>query len=546
MWSCGWSTTNSAGARQRIATVNSYTNPGELTREPNQTSAPINLTAGQNYYVELLHKEGGLGDHFAVYWQTPSNSTATIIPGANLVPPCTSNTVMQWSVSNGVCLANDNMSITNRPPVVAQAGIDQELCTTSFTLNATVPSSGTGVWSILSGPGAVTTPTSAASTVTGVTMGETTVLVWTVTDAPCVARDTVVLRSRPLILTAGGDVTYCPGMLINLTANVNDIPMNGGWRWSGPASFAAVIQNTGRPNATLAMGGNYIVTYTPDKVGCPVVRDTVNVNMSTAARATLTAKSTGPYCEGDSIELTVDTVNTSPGGVWEWILPNGATLTGKSITIPNATIAMNGNYTVRYNLNSCDFYASTVVVVKANPTATATNTGPYCYDATISLLGNGVDPSLCSSSNELVFNGNFNDTLQPSAGFLSQYTLSRSTGWGNYTMTNYPRSFWSFVAGPCTDHTSGTGGFLVADGSNSPNLYVWRQNLTGIQPNKFYRFTTWVSNLLVISAAEIRLTVNGQPLAVGMNNGPDTLATVRMDNIPACQWVQVSGLLVFW
>ena len=36
-----------------------------------QRSAGINLTAGQKYYIEVLHKEATGGDHFAVSWQGP-------------------------------------------------------------------------------------------------------------------------------------------------------------------------------------------------------------------------------------------------------------------------------------------------------------------------------------------------------------------------------------------------------------------------------------------------------------------------------------------
>jgi hypothetical protein len=34
----------------------------------------------------MLHKEGTGGDHYAVYWETPSNSTLTLIPGGVLAP----------------------------------------------------------------------------------------------------------------------------------------------------------------------------------------------------------------------------------------------------------------------------------------------------------------------------------------------------------------------------------------------------------------------------------------------------------------------------
>ncbi|MEL6356857.1 MAG: PA14 domain-containing protein, partial [Bacteroidota bacterium] len=71
-----------------IANVPGYTSIAQLNKYPEQT-ATVNLTAGQAYYVQLLHKEGTGGDHFAVYWETPSNSTPTVIGGEFLVPdPC--------------------------------------------------------------------------------------------------------------------------------------------------------------------------------------------------------------------------------------------------------------------------------------------------------------------------------------------------------------------------------------------------------------------------------------------------------------------------
>ncbi|MFK7935354.1 MAG: PA14 domain-containing protein, partial [Saprospiraceae bacterium] len=80
------STDASASSSSLIASISGWTNVTDHTKYASQTSASINLVAGQSYYVELLHKEGGGGDHFQVYWQTPSNNSWTIIPGANLSP----------------------------------------------------------------------------------------------------------------------------------------------------------------------------------------------------------------------------------------------------------------------------------------------------------------------------------------------------------------------------------------------------------------------------------------------------------------------------
>jgi uncharacterized repeat protein (TIGR01451 family) len=526
------STNDNPVNKVRLAYITGSTNVTEFTKYPTQTSVTVSLTAGQNYYTELLHKEGSGGDNFQVYWQTPLSSVNTIVPGANLAPFCTPQTTLRWTVTNGSCIATDDVVVTNSRPVTANAGPDQESCGSTFTLAATVPSEGTGVWTIVSGPGTITTNSSINTTVTNVTLGASTVLRWTVTNGACSSFDEVTIKNTALTLTAGGGVTYCPGMFIQFFANVNDpVIRTNGWNWSGPASFASLIQNAARPNALPNMGGTYTVTYNPNRAGCPTATATTTVVMSIVNRATMTAKNLGPYCIGQTIVLDVDTINTTPNGIWTWTLPDGSTRTGKQISIPNATTAMNGNYTVQYALSGCDFYSSTVVQVRANPTATATNTGPFCYDANINLFGNGFDPSLCTDVSNLVVNGDFNDANAATRGFTSEYNYTSSAGWGNYFITNSPNVIWSGFASACPDHTTGTGNMLIADGINTPNSYVWQQNVTAVEPNKFYKFSVWVNNLYTRSYARIRLTVNGQQVG----------STLEM-NYPLCQWIEVSGI----
>jgi uncharacterized repeat protein (TIGR01451 family) len=538
------STDANAANKTRLAYITAWTNPAEFTKFPTQTSVTVNLIAGQNYYTELLHKEGNSGDNFQVYWRTPVNATPTIIPGTNLVPFCTPQTTLRWTVVNGACRATDDVVVTNSLPVTANAGLDQESCGTTFTMAATVPSQGIGTWTIVSGTGTITTPTSISTTVTGVPLNTTTVLRWTVTNGACSTFDEVTLTNRPLTLNAGGNVTFCPGTFVQFFANLNaNEPYNNpnGWQWSGPASFFSLVQNAARPNATVQMAGTYTVNYNSGRPGCPAVSTTVNLSMSNAARAYLTAKNTGEYCEGQTIMLDVDTVNTTPNGVWTWTFPDGTIKTGKSVFIANSTTAMNGNYTVKYALTGCDFYSTTVVVVKANPTAVATNLGPYCYDATISLFGSGSDPAICNDMTNLVINGDFNNTNAATRGFTSQYTYTQSAGFGRYFITNSPAVIWPSFASPCVDHTTGTGNMLIADGINTANSYIWKQDVAAVEPNKFYKFSVWVNNLYIITFARIRLAANGQDLALRVNGVPITGANVEM-NFPVCQWVEVSGI----
>lgn len=74
--------------KTEIANVPGWTQITQHTKYASQTSSTISLVAGQKYYVELVHKEGGGGDHFQVYWKTPSSGTWTIIPESRLRPIC--------------------------------------------------------------------------------------------------------------------------------------------------------------------------------------------------------------------------------------------------------------------------------------------------------------------------------------------------------------------------------------------------------------------------------------------------------------------------
>ena len=63
----------------QIASVSGWTNPYQWNKYSSQQSAAISLTAGQQYYLQALHKEASGGDHLAIAWTTPSNATITVI-----------------------------------------------------------------------------------------------------------------------------------------------------------------------------------------------------------------------------------------------------------------------------------------------------------------------------------------------------------------------------------------------------------------------------------------------------------------------------------
>ena len=74
-----------SGATVR-ASVSGATGRYEWTKYSTQTSSTVTLVAGQPYYIEVRHKEGGGGDHAAVAWTGPEITERQMIPGIFLAP----------------------------------------------------------------------------------------------------------------------------------------------------------------------------------------------------------------------------------------------------------------------------------------------------------------------------------------------------------------------------------------------------------------------------------------------------------------------------
>ena len=72
--------------RQRIGFVKGWTNVAQWNRYPEQQSEPVILAAGTRYYIEVLNKEGGGGDHVEVAWEGPGIPSRQIIHGGFLSP----------------------------------------------------------------------------------------------------------------------------------------------------------------------------------------------------------------------------------------------------------------------------------------------------------------------------------------------------------------------------------------------------------------------------------------------------------------------------
>lgn len=111
---------------------------------------------------------------------------------------------------NGGAGANGQIRISYTcPTVTVNAGVDQTLgtCITTTTLTGSaIPAGMTGTWSVVSGPGSITSPNSATTGVTNLIPGTNTTFSWTISNGSCGSVSDNIL----ITTTVGGACTpYC-------------------------------------------------------------------------------------------------------------------------------------------------------------------------------------------------------------------------------------------------------------------------------------------------------------------------------------------------
>lgn len=77
------SSSSDPSQKTKVAEVTGWTSPLTYSKYSSQRSPAQQMTAGQRYYFEIIHKEAAGGDHFSVAWEGPGISRA-IVGGQNI------------------------------------------------------------------------------------------------------------------------------------------------------------------------------------------------------------------------------------------------------------------------------------------------------------------------------------------------------------------------------------------------------------------------------------------------------------------------------
>ncbi len=160
--------------------------------------------------------------------------------------------------------------------------------------------------------------------------------------------------------------------------------------------------------------GDYVFQWQMGKSGISFFGEkSDSVLITVEDKPTATASSGGPYCQNEIPELY-----GGPDGMvsYYWTGPGGFTSTLQAPVLPPGTPSMTGNYRlIVQNSYGCLDTANTYLTVNSKPSASASNTGPYCGGQAIQLTANPADMATYEWSGPLGFSSSDRIAIIPSA-----------------------------------------------------------------------------------------------------------------------------------
>ncbi len=335
------------------------------------------------------------------------SGTATIADPANrntTVTVTAGNTaVLRWTISNGNGAMNcapstDDVTLINyNQPSQAIAGPDQAGCElTSFTLNATAPTVGTGVWSIVSGAATIVDPTDRNSTVT-IAVGASVVLRWTVSNgsttcAPTSDDVSIISYRRPSTANAGVDKSACNVTFFDMTATA---PTVGTGLWTIVSGAATIVTPTSPTTRVILTPGSTVVlrwTVSNGSPTCTPSTDDVTL-ISYKMPTTATAGADQTHCNNSTFTMAAN-APAAGAGTGSWSIVSGtATIANPAAPNTSVTVAAGNTAVLRWTISNgaaCAPSMDDVTLVNyAMPTiANAGIDQKACNMTTFTLAGN--------------------------------------------------------------------------------------------------------------------------------------------------------------
>ena len=513
-----WTITNGTCNNSASITVNYYATPTTATTTLAQNiCGSLSATLGGNTPVigsGLWSLASGPG---ISSFTTPTSGTSTV----NVSVPGTY--IFTWTITNGTCTsaANDTVSFYATPTTSTGIGT-QNICGSLViaSLGGDAPTVGTGLWTIVSGPGTTTfgNATSATSSAT-VSVQGTYIYKWTISNGTCTpstANDTINFYNTPTTATVGATQNLC-GSLTTASLGGNT-PINGTGLWtqtSGPGTTTFSSSTSGSSTATASVVGTYVYTWTISNGTCTPSAASMTVNYY-AVPTIATAGAAQNICNSLTSGALGGNTPTVGTGVWTQLSGPGFSSFGNansgtttaSVSVPGSYVFVwtisNGTCTPTSANDTVNYYATPTTATvgttqnicgsltsgslggntptvgtglwtqtsgpgtttfssatSGSSTATASQTGSYVYTWTIS--NGSCTPSSASVTVDYI--------ATPSGGSIANTSYCAKVGSGSVSVTgvsNATQYTWALPAGLSGSSTTST----IAIGGNQPGSYT--------------------------------------------------------------------------
>ena len=225
---------------------------------------------------------------------------------------------------------------------------------------------------------------------------------------------TINQSTTPSVSISATSTTICSGTSVTFTA----VPTNAGttpayqWKVNGTNSGT----NSSTFTSSSLANNNLVTCLITSSAPC----NTVNTATSNTVTMTVTTPPTAPIATSNSPVTTNGTINlfasTISGATYSWTGPDGFGSTVQNPTIPNATIAMSGVYSVIATIGTCSGSAGITTVTVTSSPSTVTISGTVMSET--GSFVNGV---------KLVRTGSTNDSMTTSANGQYFFDVTQGT-----------------------------------------------------------------------------------------------------------------------
>jgi hypothetical protein len=508
---------------------------GSVSRQINvMVNSTSNMSGGSNSPVcsgGILNLTSNIVSGASYLWAGPNGFSSSLSNPALINVQTLSSGTYSLTVSIAGCSAySTTVPVTvNQSLGTVTAGSNGPVCSPGdLILSATSYSGASYVWS---GPSGFTSA-APVDTIFAATTANSGAYSLTVSANGCPGTNLIVnvLVNPSLSAVATANSPVCSGSALYLSASNH---IGATYAWSGPNSFSSSSQNPSISSISSLSAGTYSLTVT--QPGCGSQSQTVSVVVGPSP-SSINYGTNAPICANQTLTVSADNVS---GVTYVWTGPNGFTSSVASNSIPNASIASSGVYSLSMTSPGCAAINHLILAdvnTQVSPVASVLGS-PLCEGAAIrfasTTIPNGTyswsGPSgfISTVQNPAISFGNTThtgvytlNTLQPGCGSGSS-TVSVTVGaslaglnggsnspvcvGGTLNLTSVNRS-------GVTYSWSGPNGFTSSSSSASiPNI------TTGVAGN--YTLTTSSSGCGSVSYL-VKVTVNNPVGMSASNNTP--------------------------